>query len=177
MVPAAGEGEVDGDQRSQAGDTRGEELPMAEALGVAGPSGTAARDVETIHTPPPAAGCSPNSADQSILSGEARKQIRDKLAIKKCISYTCPEYAMYLPKLSVSGKRELCCISKSLEILDQMARQLPVPTIPKWLPKVYLSASSKALLERAGDLVRDIQAQEPIFEASNSKNLPASGFN
>ena len=84
---------------------------------------------------------------------------------------------MYLPKLSVSGKRELCCISKSLEILDLMAKRLPVPSIPKWLPKVYLSASSEALIERAGDLVRDVQPQEPIFQASNNNNLPASGFN
>ena len=83
---------------------------------------------------------------------------------------------MYLPKLNAIGKRELCCISKSLEILDMMGKQIPVANIPKWLPKVYLSASVKALLDRAGDLVRDVSPQEPVFEASNTNNLPASGF-
>merc|ERR1712121_500745 len=121
-------------------------------------------------------GSSSSSADQCLLSGEAKKQIRDELAIKKCISFTRTEYAMYLPKLNAIGKRELCCISKSLEILDLMGKQIPVANIPKWLPKVYLSASSKALLERAGNLVRDVQPQEPVFEASNSNNLPASGL-
>ena len=135
MVPVAGGGEVSGDQESQASAMGGGELPGAGALGAAGPSGIAARGMETTNPTTPAAGGSPNSADQCLLSGEARKQIRDELAIKKCISFTRPEYAMYLPKLSVSGKRELCCISKSLEILDLIGKRISVPTIPKWLLK------------------------------------------
>ena len=157
---------------------------QVDAGGSAGPSGSTGnpavpmpetRLISSTHTS--ASGNSSSSADQCLLSGEARKQIRDGLAIKKCISFTRPEYAMYLPKLNDIGKRELCCISKSLEILDMMGRQIPVTNIPKWLPKVYISASVKALLDRAGDLVRDVTPQGPVFEASNSNNLPASGFN
>merc|ERR1712121_361518 len=101
---------------------------QADAGGSAGPNGSTGnpavpmpgtRELTSTHTS--ASGNSSSSADQRLRSGEARKQIRDELAIKKCISFTRPEYAMYLPKLSVSGKMELCCISKSLEILNLMA--------------------------------------------------------
>ena len=52
----------------------------------------------------------------------------------------------------------------------------PVTSIPKWIPKLFLSASSKVLLERIGAFVRDVRAQEPILQATQQNNQPASGF-
>ena len=82
---------------------------------------------------------------------------------------------MYLHNLSAGGQRELCCLSKCLEIQDQIALRQPIASILKWIPKLFLSASSKVLPDRIGALVRDIQAQEPIFQATQQNNQPASG--
>ena len=108
VVPEAEGDEVVDDPESQANAEGG-----AGPTGPTGPSDIDARDRETTNRTTSASGGSSSSADQCLLSGEAKKQIRDKLAIKKCISFTRPEYAMYLPKLNAIGKRELCCISKS----------------------------------------------------------------
>jgi len=177
MALVSGAEVEEGDQTLMASDDRITELPETEVKGSSEPvtrkdsnreaGQDSALDVSSH---------SHESADQRILSGRAGKLIRDELSIKTCLINMRPEYARYLPNMSTGDQRELCVLSKYLTIKDQTAALQPVTSLPKSIPKLFLSASSQVLLQRIGALVSNVQPQEPIFQATQANNQPMSGF-
>ena len=56
------------------------------------------------------------SSEQSVLSGNAAKRIWPTLPLSTCYTNTRPEYAKYFVNLGVGKVRELCVLSRSLEL-------------------------------------------------------------
>ena len=88
------------------------------------------------------------SAEQSVISGNAAKKIRPTLPLTTCYSSTRPEYARYFVNLGVGKIREICVLSRSLEFRNSVATVESVKSLPKWIPRQYIQVSSEVLLKR-----------------------------
>ena len=105
------------------------------------------------------------SSEQSVLSGNAAKRIRPTLPLSTCYTNTRPEYAKYFVNLGVGKVRELCVLSRSLELRNSAASGVAIKTIPKWIPRQYIHVNSQVLLERIAIVLKDTQPEAPIFSS------------
>ena len=142
------------------------------------PKKTKPREAEGSATDTPAG--KEESAVDSVISGNAAKQIRPSLSLAMCYSNTKPHYARYFVNLGLSKIRELCVLSRSLELRSSVTSGESIMPIPKWIPRKFIQVSSEVLLQRIMLLLADVQPEEPLFNNlvsgnQNVQNQPPSG--